>query len=110
MTLTPAQTLITAAALALGTALPRLLPPILFPAGKPHPKVIDSLTPLIPPAIIGLLVVYSLKDVSVLTGSHALPELIAVSATALVHLWKRNLLISMAVGTVCYMLLVQLVF
>ena len=110
MTLTPAQALITILALALGSALPRLLPLIIFPAGKPHPKIIDTLSPLIPPAIIGLLVTYCLKDVSLFSGSHGLPEFIAVAVTAIVHLLKRNLLISMAVGTVCYMVLIQVVF
>ena len=64
----------------------------------------------VPAAVFGLLVVYSLKDVSILSGSHGLPELIAVLAVVGLHLWKGQMLLSIAGGTVCYMLLVQFVF
>ena len=60
--------------------------------------------------LMGLLVVYSLRSVDILSGSHGLPEAIAVAATALLHLWKRNTLVSILAGTAVYMLLVQLVF
>ena len=59
---------------------------------------------------IGLLVVYSLKDVSILSGSHGIPELISIVLVIVLHVWKRQMLLSIAGGTVCYMLLVQLVF
>ena len=72
MTMTPVQTLITIFALALGTLITRALPPLLFRKG--HPKLIDELTPLIPPSVIGLLVVYSLKDVNLASGAHGLPD------------------------------------
>ena len=61
-------------------------------------------------AIFGLLVVYCLKDVSLLSGSHGLPEAIAIAAVAALHLWKRQMLLSIAGGTILYMLLVQWVF
>ena len=64
----------------------------------------------LPGAVFGLLVVYCLKNVSLLTGSHGLPELLAILAVAGLHLWKRQMLLSIAGGTLCYMLLVQLVF
>ena len=64
----------------------------------------------LPPAIFGMLVVYCLKNVSFLTGTHGLPELIAIAATAALHLSWGNMLVSIAGGTVVYMLLVQLVF
>lgn len=60
--------------------------------------------------ILVFLVVYCLKGVSLLTGSHGLPELIAIVLVVVLHLWKRNMLLSIGGGTVCYMLLVQLVF
>ena len=60
--------------------------------------------------MFGLLVVYCLKDVRLLTGSHGLPELIAILVVIGLHLWKRQMLLSIAGGTVCYMLLVQFVF
>jgi len=82
----------------------------LFPADRPTPKYIQYLGKALPPASLGLLVVYSLKDVNILTGSHGIPELIAVITVLAVHLWKRQMLLSIAAGTVVYMVLVQLVF
>jgi branched-subunit amino acid transport protein AzlD len=108
MTLT--QRLITIGMVVLGTMLTRFLPFFLFPAGKPTPKYIRYLGTVLPGAVFGLLVVYSLRDVSVLTGSHGLPELIALAVVTALHAWKRQMLLSVAGGTVCYMLLVQLVF
>ena len=61
-------------------------------------------------AVFGMLVVYCLKGVSLLSGSYGIPELIAIAVTVGIHLWKRKMLLSVAGGTVCYMLLVQLVF
>ena len=104
------QALITIALCALATMLTRFLPFLLFPAGKPTPKYIQYLGRVLPMAVFGLLVVYSLKDVSVFSGSHGIPELIAVAVVVCLHLWKRQMLLSIAGGTVCYMLLVQHVF
>lgn len=95
---------------AAATILTRFLPFILFPQGKKHPKIIDQQSPLLPPAMMGLLVVYCLRSVDVSAPPHGLPELIAIAVTAGLHLWKRNTLISIGAGTVVYMLLVQLVF
>lgn len=108
MTLT--QQIITIAMIVLGTLMTRFLPFLLFPAGKPTPRYIQYLGKVLPSAVFGLLVVYSLKDVSLLTGSHGIPELISVAVVIALHLWKRQMLLSIAGGTVCYMLLVQLVF
>ena len=104
------QQIITIAMIVLGTMLTRFLPFLLFPAGKPTPKYIQYLGKVLPPAVFGLLVVYCLKDVSLLAGSHGLPELIAIAVVTVLHLWKRQMLVSIAGGTVCYMLLVQFVF
>jgi len=108
MTLT--QQIITIGVVVLGTMLTRFLPFLLFPAGKPTPKYIQYLGKVLPGAVFGLLVIYCLKDVSVLSGSHGLPELISIVLVVALHLWKRQMLLSIAGGTVCYMLLVQLVF
>lgn len=104
------QHIIMIGAVVLATMLTRFLPFIVFPSGKPTPKYISYLGKYLPSAMFGLLVVYSLKDTDVLSGSHGLPELIAVAAVAALHLWKRQMLLSIAGGTVCYMLLVQFVF
>lgn len=104
------EQVITIAAVVLGTMLTRFLPFLLFPAGKPTPRYVQYLGKALPGAVFGLLVVYCLKNVSLLSGSHGLPELIAILAVAGLHLWKRQMLLSIAGGTICYMLLVQLVF
>ncbi len=108
MTLT--QQIITVAMVVLGTMLTRFLPFLLFPAGKPTPKYIRYLGSVLPGAVFGLLVVYCLKNVSLLAGSHGIPELVSIAVVVALHLWKRQMLLSIAGGTVCYMLLVQLVF
>lgn len=108
--MTTLQQIITIAMIVIGTMLTRFIPFILFPAGKPTPKYIQYLGKVLPAAAFGLLVVYSLKNVRVFEGSHGLPELIAIAFIVGIHLWKRNMLISIAGGTILYMILVQFVF
>lgn len=108
MTLT--QQIITVAVVVLGTAVTRFLPFLIFPAGKQTPKYVQYLGKVLPAAVFGLLVIYCLKDVSILTGSHGIPELIAILLVIMLYVWKRQMLLSIAGGTVCYMLLVQVVF
>ena len=110
MRLTDLQALIILGCIVLGTAATRFLPFVLFPEKKQHPKIISYLSLTIPPAMMGLLVVYCLKGTSISTFPHGLAELIAVCGTVGLHLWKRNVLLSIGVGTVLYMVLVQLVF
>ena len=104
------QQFITIAILALGTMATRFLPFLIFRANKPTPKYIQYLGDALPAAIFGMLVVYCLKNVNVLAFSYGLPELLAILVTVGFHLWKRQMILSIAAGTVCYMLLVQLVF
>ena len=108
--MTVAQSLITIAMCVLGTQLTRFLPFLVFPAGKPTPRFIQYLGHALPAAVFGMLLVYCLRNTSILSGSHGLPELIAILVVAGLHLWKRQMLLSIGVGTVCYMLLVQFVF
>ncbi|MBQ9768071.1 MAG: branched-chain amino acid transporter permease [Lachnospiraceae bacterium] len=108
--MTIVQEVITIALCAFATMATRFLPFLVFRANRPTPKYIQYLGKALPAAIFGMLVVYCLKNVSVFTGSHGLPELIAIVLVVALHLWKRNMLLSIAGGTVCYMLLVQLVF
>ena len=110
MTMTITQQVITVCMVILGTIATRYLPFILFSSKKPTPKYIQYLGKMLPSAAMGLLVIYSYKDVSILGGSHGLPELIATAVIVLLHLWKRQMLVSIAGGTVVYMLLVQMVF
>ncbi len=108
MTLT--QRLVTIALCALATMLTRFLPFLLFSSRRPTPKYVRYLGGALPPAIFGMLVVYCLKNVSIVSGSHGLPELIAIAVTVGLHLWKRQTLLSIAGGTIAHMLLIQLVF
>lgn len=104
------QQLVTIGMVILGTVLTRFLPFLLFPAEKPTPKYIQYLGTVLPSAVFGLLVVYCLRNVSLFTGNHGVPEAISIAVVAGLHVWKRQMLLSIAGGTVCYMLLVQLVF
>ena len=108
--MTTPQMIITVAAVVLGTMTTRFLPFLLFPANKPTPKYIQYLGKLLPYAVMGLLLIYCLKDVQVAAWPHGIPELIGVAVTAALQFWRKNMLLSIAVGTILYMALVQLVF
>lgn len=109
MTMTVWQGIATIAVVALGTMITRFLPFVVFPESKEPPRSVRYLGKVLPYAMTGLLVVYSLKDVSITGGSHGLPEAIAMVAIIVLHLWRKNML-SIAGGTILYMVLVQLVF
>ena len=95
---------------ALTTFATRVAPFLLFPKGKEIPKTVQYIGKVLTPAIIGMLVVYCLKNTDIIGGSHGIPEFIAVLTVVVLHVWKRNNLLSIGVGTVLYMFLVQVVF
>lgn len=90
------------------TAALRFLPFVMFSKGTP--KTIVYLGNLLPNAIMAMLVVYCLKNVSFVAGSHGIPEALAVFLVAVLHKWKHNMLLSILGGTAAYMVLVQAVF
>ena len=96
--------------MALVTAALRFLPFMIFTKGRKVPEIVAYLGRVLPYAVMAMLVVYCLKGISFVQMPFGLPELIASVTVVLLQLWKRNTLISVGVGTVCYMLLVQLVF
>ena len=98
------------AIVALVTAFLRFLPFLIFGENRTTPPLIAYLGKVLPFAIMGMLVVYCLKDVSFRSGSFGIPEILGCAVVALLHVRKRNTLLSIGAGTVCYMLLVQLVF
>lgn len=108
MTLT--QQIIIIACVVLGTLTTRFLPFIIFSSDKETPKYIKYLGYMLPPAVFGLLVVYSLREVEVTSVSGFLPELLAVGLIIILHYWKKSMLLSIAGGTIFYMILVQMVF
>ncbi len=82
-----------------------------FSIGKNRPqKYIRYLGKVLPAAVFGLPIAYCLKNASIFSGSHGIPEAIAIAVVVLLHPWKRQMLLSIAGGTICYILLVQLVF
>lgn len=108
--MTSSQSLIIILGIACATLLTRAFAFILFPAGRKIPKYITYLGNVLPFAIIGMLIVYCLKGVHIISWPYALPELICVILVAALHLWKRNTLLSITGGTLVYMLLIQIGF
>ena len=98
------------AIIALVTALLRFLPFLVFGNGRKTPKIIEKLSSLLPCALMGMLVVYCLRGVSFAALGGFIPALIASLTVVLLHIWRRNTLLSIIAGTAVYMLLVQLVF
>lgn len=98
------------AAVALITAALRFLPFLIFGQNKKTPPLITYLGQVLPYAIMGMLVVYCLKDITLSAAPFGIPEAVGCAIVVLLHVWKRNTLLSIGVGTVCYMLLVQFVF
>lgn len=92
------------------TLATRLLPVLIFGRGEKVPDYILYLGKVVPFTAMGLLIVYCLKDVSVVESPHGLPELIALAVVSGSYLWKRNTILSVVIGTVVYMILVQMVF
>ena len=110
MFLTPLQTLATIFAIALGTMITRFTPFLIFPENKEIPPFVLYLGKLLPPATMGLLVVFCFKGVSFVGFPFGLPELIASACVIILHVLKGNVLLSIAAGTGIYMFLVQAVF
>ena len=96
--------------IALVTAALRFIPFLIFNGNKPVPKFVDYLGRVLPYSIMAMLVVYCLKGITFVKAPFGLPEVISVVVVAALHIWKRNTLLSIIGGTVCYMVLIQFVF
>lgn len=94
----------------LATVTTRFLPFLIFSEKRKTPPYIEYLGRVLPLAVFGMLIIYCLKGVSLFSGNHAVPELIGIFVTAVLHLWKKQMLFSIAGGTVVYMLLIHFVF
>ena len=109
--MTASQMGITIAVCTAATMLTRFLPFVVFSSkDQQPPEVVRYLGRVLPAAIFGMLIVYCLKGVSLTSGSHGIPEAIAIGVTVALHKWKHQTLVSIAGGTLCYVLLVQMVF
>lgn len=93
----------------IGTLITRFLPFLVF-SGKKTPKFVKYLGEYLPGAVFAMLVVYCLKSISIIDGSHGIPEAVSLVTVVLLHLWKRQMLLSISIGTVLYMILIQTVF
>lgn len=98
------------AVVALCTLLTRALPFMILGGKREVPQVVRYLGHMLPPAIMAILVVYCMRGVDFLGKNHGLPEILASLVVVFLHLWKRNTLLSIGAGTICYMILVQAVF
>ena len=103
--MTLAQQIITIGMCILGTMTTRYLPFLIFKENKKTPEYIQYLGKFLPSAVFGMLVIYCLKNVEVLRGTHGIPEGISILVTAVLHIWKKNMFLSIAGGTICYMLI-----
>ena len=92
------------------TLATRILPVLIFGRGEKVPDYIMYLGKVVPYTAMGLLIVYCLKDVQVLEAPHAVPEIISLAVVVMTYLWKRNSILSVVIGTVLYMFLVQKMF
>ena len=102
------QFILTIAVCAAATMLTRFLPFLVFGSrGGKVPEVVEYLGHVLPAAIFGMLIIYCLRNVDVLHGTHGLPEAVSILITTLLHIWKRNMFLSIAAGTISYMLLLH---
>jgi len=110
MTINLMKSIITVVVVAACTFLTRVIPFILFGRGKQVPKHIRYLGEILPPAIIAILVVYCLKNMNFHSYLNYIPQIISICVIVILHIWKRNNLLSIGVGTAIYMILIQYVF
>lgn len=108
--MTVSEQFITIALCTLATILSRFLPFIIFRDKVATPPLVQYLGKALPAATFAMLVVYCLRNVNFLGTTHGLPEILSITVVCVLHLWKRQMLLSIAAGTICYMLLIQLVF
>ena len=101
------QTLLIVLSITLGTIITRFFPFLIFPDSKETPPIIRYLGRVFPPTMMGLLVIYCLRNVTILESPHGIPECFSILIIILLHKWKGNVLLSVGFGTILYMLLIQ---
>lgn len=107
MPMTSEQMAVTVAVAIAGTVITRFLPYVVFSEGRPVPQTVRYLGQVLPAAVFGLLVVYCLRNVDVLGGSHGIPEAVSLAVAAALYPWRRDMLVPMAGATACYMVLIR---
>lgn len=107
MTLPLSQQIVIIGMVVLGTVLTRFVPFLLFPAGRTTPAYVRYLGKVLPSAALGLLVVYCYRNLDFFSGSRGVPELIASAVVVGLHCWRRSMILSIAGGTVFYMIFIH---
>ncbi|WP_414048986.1 branched-chain amino acid transporter permease [Macrococcus animalis] len=107
--MTLGQQLIIIFCVALATMITRYLPFMIFKDDKPLPEIIEYMGRVLPPAVFALLVVYALKDIKWLIPSANIPAVLAITLIIVLHAWKRNMLLSISIGTIYYMIVLRLI-
>ncbi len=102
------QQIITIGLCIAGTMLTRFLPFLVFNENRETPDFVKYIGKFLPSAVFGLLIIYCVRNVDFLHANHGLPEFLSILTTAIIHLWKRQMLLSIACGTICYMILLRL--
>lgn len=95
---------------AAATLFIRAIPFVIFGGKREVPETVTYLGKVLPPAIMVILVIYCIKSINLFSGNHGIPELLSIAVVAGLHIWKKNTLLSIACGTILYMILVQVVF
>lgn len=108
--MTVTEQIITIGLCILAVQITRLVPFWIFPANRPIPEYIRYLGKVLPAAMFGMLVIYCYKNIDIFTGTRGLPNFIAGALVLALHFWKKNMFLSISVGTVSYMLMVQWIF
>lgn len=104
------SSLIIIAAVAVATFATRAASFLVFPKDKEIPPTVKYIGTILPPAVIGMLVVYCLRSTQLFSYPYGIPELVACLVVIGLHAWRRNVLLSVGAGTILYMILVQMVF
>ncbi|SDO00881.1 branched-chain amino acid transporter permease [Halobacillus aidingensis] len=108
--MTMTQEIMTLGVIVLVTMFTRFLPFIIFSSSRPTPDYVQYLGKVLPSAVFGFLVIYCLRDVTFYSGTRGIPEIISIAIIAMIHFWRKNMLLSIAVGTISYMVFIQLFF
>jgi len=108
LTVTDTQFVITVIVFAISVQITRALPFVVFRDASHLPGIIEYLGKVLPAAMMGLLVIYCFKDINITKVSEIVPAIAASLAVVGLHVWKRNTVLSISIGTVLYMVLIRI--
>ncbi len=103
-------TFLTIMVCAILTFATRAVPFVLFGRGDEPPEIVKYLGKMLPPAVMSVLIIYCVRNVDITSWQQVLPQVISIALVVVLHIWRRNNLLSIGGGTLCYMLLIQVIF